>query len=234
MPTREVPLRKDSHLFSEMCAALLRRGNHVRFRAQGASMQPNLLDGDQVLLAPAAISDLCPGDVALVETSNGLRLHRVKHVASRRRHHSGRCRTRTRSAIRANRRPRRRIFQKRPRISVKRLAKSLRSPCGNFYSPPPPRRHKSHPFRFRDLVRHGRAPDRPRHARGARANRRPPINPDRFLFRCRHQRLHAIPRHRLHRHLDRRRRLLYLSHSAALRRLRQRSSHHNRFRPRCL
>ena len=82
MPTREVPLRKDSHLFSEMCAALLRRGNHVRFRVQGASMQPNLLDGDQVLLAPAAISDLCPGDVALVETSNGLRLHRVKHVAS--------------------------------------------------------------------------------------------------------------------------------------------------------
>jgi uncharacterized repeat protein (TIGR01451 family) len=82
MPTREVPLRKDSHLFSEMCAALLRRGNRVRFRVRGASMQPNLLDGDQVLLAPAAISDLCPGDVALVETSNGLRLHRVKNLAS--------------------------------------------------------------------------------------------------------------------------------------------------------
>ena len=82
MPTREVPLRKDSHLFSEMCAALLRRGNRVRFRAQGASMQPNLLDGDEVLLAPAAVSDLRPGDVALVETSNGLRLHRVKNLAS--------------------------------------------------------------------------------------------------------------------------------------------------------
>jgi uncharacterized repeat protein (TIGR01451 family) len=81
MPTREVPQRKDSRLFSELCAALLRRGHHVRFRVQGASMQPNLLDGDDVLLTPVAVSDLRPGDVAFVETSNGLRLHRVKNVA---------------------------------------------------------------------------------------------------------------------------------------------------------
>ena len=82
MPTREVQVRRDSRLFTDLCAALLRRGHHVQFRAQGASMQPNLLDGDDVLVSPASAGELRPGDVAFVETSDGLRVHRVKQVSS--------------------------------------------------------------------------------------------------------------------------------------------------------
>ena len=82
MPTREVLLRKDSRLFTELCAALLRRGHHVRFRVEGASMQPNLRDGDTVVVAPASAAELRSGDVAFVETPDGLRVHRVKHVGN--------------------------------------------------------------------------------------------------------------------------------------------------------
>ncbi len=82
MPTREVQLRKDSRLFSELCAALLRRGHRVQFRLQGASMQPNLLEGDDILIAPATSEELRPGDVALVDTPHGLRVHRLKNVTS--------------------------------------------------------------------------------------------------------------------------------------------------------
>jgi uncharacterized repeat protein (TIGR01451 family) len=82
MPTREVLFRKDSRLFTELCASLLRRGHHVRFRVQGASMQPNLRDGDTVVVAPASVAELRSGDVAFVETSHGLRVHRVKQIAN--------------------------------------------------------------------------------------------------------------------------------------------------------
>ena len=81
MPTREVQTRNDSRLFTELCAALLRRGHRVQFRVQGASMQPNLLDGDVVLVAPVSPADLRPGDVAFVETSHGLRVHRVNALS---------------------------------------------------------------------------------------------------------------------------------------------------------
>jgi uncharacterized repeat protein (TIGR01451 family) len=80
MPTREALLRKDSRLFTELCAALLRRGHHVQFRVQGASMQPNLCEGDTIVIAPASAAELRAGDVAFVETSDGLRVHRVKHT----------------------------------------------------------------------------------------------------------------------------------------------------------
>ena len=82
MPTREVQTRHDSRLFAELCAALLRRGHHVQFRVQGASMQPNLLDGDDVLVAPVSSAEIQSGDVAFVETSHGLRVHRVNALSA--------------------------------------------------------------------------------------------------------------------------------------------------------
>ena len=53
MYAREVTVRKDSRLFVELCSTLLNRGLGVRFRAQGKSMIPNLLDGDEVVIGPA-------------------------------------------------------------------------------------------------------------------------------------------------------------------------------------
>jgi uncharacterized repeat protein (TIGR01451 family) len=80
MPAREVQVRRDSRLFAEMCATLLRLGHHVQFRAHGQSMQPNLLDGDNVQVAPANLSQLLRGDVTLVENEDGLRVHRVSEI----------------------------------------------------------------------------------------------------------------------------------------------------------
>ncbi|MGB2679079.1 MAG: C25 family cysteine peptidase [Candidatus Acidiferrum sp.] len=77
MPTREIQHRKDSQLFAQLCLALLREGHSVQFRVQGESMRPNILDGDAVLVAPAADRELCPGDIALVQNQDGLRVHRV-------------------------------------------------------------------------------------------------------------------------------------------------------------
>jgi len=77
MPTREIQHRKDSHLFAQLCLALLREGHSVQFRVQGESMRPNILDGDAVLVAPAADRELCQGDIALVQNQDGLRVHRV-------------------------------------------------------------------------------------------------------------------------------------------------------------
>src|SRR5271157_2468668 len=77
MPVSEIQHRKDSQLFAQLCATLLRRGHSVQFRVQGESMRPNILDGDAVLVAPAATCDLRQGDIALVENQDGLRVHRV-------------------------------------------------------------------------------------------------------------------------------------------------------------
>ncbi len=40
-------------------------------------MRPNILDGDAVLVAPSAGRELRPGDIALVQNQDGLRVHRV-------------------------------------------------------------------------------------------------------------------------------------------------------------
>src|SRR5450432_2306907 len=77
----EVQVRKDSRLFAEICATLLRLGHHVQFRAEGHSMKPNLIDGDSVRVAPADISQLRPGDVTMVENVDGLRVHRVQNIS---------------------------------------------------------------------------------------------------------------------------------------------------------
>jgi uncharacterized repeat protein (TIGR01451 family) len=81
VPTRKVQVRKDTRLFGELCVTLLGRGHCVQFRAQGASMKPNLLEGDDIVVGPSSVSELCQGDIALVGTENGLRVHRVTQLA---------------------------------------------------------------------------------------------------------------------------------------------------------
>ena len=73
-------LRFDSPQFRAMSEAILASGAAIRFKARGLSMQPNLLDGDTVLVAPVPISDLKIGDVVLTEASQGLKLHRIVSI----------------------------------------------------------------------------------------------------------------------------------------------------------
>ncbi len=69
--------RRDSRVFSAMCEELLGRGLSVRFRANGRSMQPNILDGDALIVAPRIASDARRGEIALGRSAEGFRVHRV-------------------------------------------------------------------------------------------------------------------------------------------------------------
>ena len=62
----------------ELASELLRRGEPLRIKARGGSMIPFILDGDMVLIGPAANSEILVGDVICYEISPGrLFLHRV-------------------------------------------------------------------------------------------------------------------------------------------------------------
>jgi len=61
-----------------LAAESLRRGNTLRLRARGGSMLPFLLDGDIVVVRPAAAAGVRIGDVICYEPpAGGLCLHRV-------------------------------------------------------------------------------------------------------------------------------------------------------------
>ena len=76
--TQEPVVRKNSAQFAAVCHELLDRGLHFRFTAQGRSMQPNILPGDQVVVAPAnSADDLKPGQVVFTQSLDGLRIHRL-------------------------------------------------------------------------------------------------------------------------------------------------------------
>jgi hypothetical protein len=66
--------RTDSRMFGELLRSLLRNGMAVRFQARGRSMYPAIADGDVVQVEAGAVQR---GDVALVETADGLRAHRL-------------------------------------------------------------------------------------------------------------------------------------------------------------
>jgi uncharacterized repeat protein (TIGR01451 family) len=70
--------KRDSRQFAVVCEAALGESLRVRFRADGQSMQPNVLDGDTVVVAPISAAGKCErGDIALTKGENGFVLHRV-------------------------------------------------------------------------------------------------------------------------------------------------------------
>src|ERR1700691_4755598 len=72
---------RDSRQFAVVCEAALDGGLRVRFRADGRSMQPNVLDGDTVVVAPiSAAGKPERGDIALTRGEGGFVLHRVVGV----------------------------------------------------------------------------------------------------------------------------------------------------------
>jgi uncharacterized repeat protein (TIGR01451 family) len=68
---------RDSLQFGVVCEAALGDGVRVRFRADGRSMQPNVLDGDTVVVAPISAGKPRRGDIALTRSDAGFVLHRV-------------------------------------------------------------------------------------------------------------------------------------------------------------
>ena len=80
MPTPETKVRRDSRLLAQLCGELLRKGHKVAFHAQGQSMHPNLRDGDIVHVSPADSLSLRLCDIALAQTSDGLKVHRVAAI----------------------------------------------------------------------------------------------------------------------------------------------------------
>jgi uncharacterized repeat protein (TIGR01451 family) len=68
---------RDSLQFAVLCETALGDGLRVRFRADGRSMQPNVLDGDTVVVAPISAGRPGRGDIALTHGEQGFVLHRV-------------------------------------------------------------------------------------------------------------------------------------------------------------
>ena len=77
MAERKAIIKRDSAQFAAACEALLQRGAKVRFRANGLSMRPNILNEDAVTVAPVEREELRIGDVALTKGEDGFRVHRV-------------------------------------------------------------------------------------------------------------------------------------------------------------
>jgi uncharacterized repeat protein (TIGR01451 family) len=73
--------KRDSRQFAVVCEAALGESLRVRFRADGQSMQPNVLDGDTVVVAPISVAGApVRGDIALTRGETGFVLHRVVAV----------------------------------------------------------------------------------------------------------------------------------------------------------
>ena len=77
VPRSDSKMWMDSPRFRAMCEALLESGHQVRFQVSGLSMQPNLREGDAVIVVRAEAADLRRGDIVLSEDNDGLRVHRL-------------------------------------------------------------------------------------------------------------------------------------------------------------
>ena len=64
-------------LLREACAALLRTGQMVRFRATGLSMDPTIRDGDVLTVEPVDLGEVRPGEILLYRTERGVIAHRL-------------------------------------------------------------------------------------------------------------------------------------------------------------
>jgi hypothetical protein len=69
-----------SALFLDVVTELLSRGCHVRFRAEGTSMQPAIRHEDYITVAPVNPRQLAAGDVVLFEHQRGATAHRIVAV----------------------------------------------------------------------------------------------------------------------------------------------------------
>jgi len=73
----ETVQRRNTKQFAAVCEELLGRGWQVRFRAEGESMRPNILNEDAIVVSPLAASGVRRGEVVLSRSEDGIRAHRV-------------------------------------------------------------------------------------------------------------------------------------------------------------
>jgi uncharacterized repeat protein (TIGR01451 family) len=69
--------KPDSSSFEALSRELLNRGLTVRFEARGASMSPCIRDREIVHVTPVIVSKLRKGDIVLVKSKNGFKVHRL-------------------------------------------------------------------------------------------------------------------------------------------------------------
>jgi signal peptidase I len=62
--------------FTALSADLLRHGHSVRFRATGESMHPTIRQGEAIIVAPVAPSDVRFADIILYQAPKGVIAHR--------------------------------------------------------------------------------------------------------------------------------------------------------------
>jgi uncharacterized repeat protein (TIGR01451 family) len=72
--------RRDSRLFGELAEKFLRQGMPVRFRAEGASMTPNLKDDQIVTITPVTSAAVQRGNILLTRDGQQFKTHRVVKV----------------------------------------------------------------------------------------------------------------------------------------------------------
>jgi uncharacterized repeat protein (TIGR01451 family) len=82
--TRPREDRPESKQFESFSLDCLQAGLRVRFQARGASMSPAIRDGEMVYVKPASQGRLRRGDIVLVKSDYGFRLHRLVRADSRR------------------------------------------------------------------------------------------------------------------------------------------------------
>jgi hypothetical protein len=66
-----------SKLFEDLSRELMQNGLSVRFQARGASMSPRIRDGEIVHVAAVIVSKLRKGDIVLIKSNHGFRIHRL-------------------------------------------------------------------------------------------------------------------------------------------------------------
>ena len=69
--------RPQSRLFDSLSRELLSSGNGIRFQAHGSSMSPAIRNGEMVHVQSAVPDELRKGDIVLVKSEMGFRLHRL-------------------------------------------------------------------------------------------------------------------------------------------------------------
>lgn len=67
-------------LFIELSTELLRKGQSVRFKAPGRSMNPTIKEGETITIQPVAASTVGKGDIILYSFKKGFIAHRVVRI----------------------------------------------------------------------------------------------------------------------------------------------------------
>ena len=80
MKSSEKLTRRDSRLFGELAEKFLRQGTAVRFRAEGASMTPNLKDDEIVTITPVDSAQVQRGNIVLARDGEQFKAHRVVKI----------------------------------------------------------------------------------------------------------------------------------------------------------